>query len=213
MLRNSRTTPSQNSVSVRLSPKDRICTEYTGYRYKSKFLALSCYLEAIIYGFTQAYTRTTAVLADELDARTGQAGPWSWPSRCQLPSTVTPVAAAAVRGSSSSVASGGIPSPGKLKVGGLIDGEVQVICEVQCIRPSEEVCLLVGGAVQQSEVSERSTAAKLPRGSCAQPRSRPRPCFRSHASTNATSMSRRSPSGVYASTAHQRPSISLSALR
>ena len=47
-----------------------------------------------------------------------------------------------------------------------------MICEVQCIRPSEGVRLLVGGAVQQSKVSERSTAAKLPRGFCAQARVR-----------------------------------------
>ena len=49
-------------------------------------------------------------------------------------------------------------SPGKLKVGGIVDGKVQVICEVQCIRPSEGVCLLVSGDVQQSKISERGTA-------------------------------------------------------
>jgi hypothetical protein len=49
-------------------------------------------------------------------------------------------------------------SPGKLKVGGIVDGEMEVIREVQRIRPSVGVCLLVSRDVEQSEVRERGAA-------------------------------------------------------
>ena len=42
-------------------------------------------------------------------------------------------------------------SPGKLKVGGIVDGEAEVIGEVQRIRPSVGIGLLVSRDVQEGQ--------------------------------------------------------------
>ena len=47
---------------------------------------------------------------------------------------------------------------GKLKIGGIVDAKAEVIGEVQRIRPSVGICLLVSLDVQESKISERGAA-------------------------------------------------------
>jgi hypothetical protein len=49
-------------------------------------------------------------------------------------------------------------SLGKLKVGGILDGKLEAISEVQRIRPSVGICLLVGRDVEQGEIRKRGAA-------------------------------------------------------
>ena len=58
-------------------------------------------------------------------------------------------------------------SPGELEVGGFVDGKIEVICEVQCIRPSVRICLLVCRDVEQREIGERGAAeVRIDRSDC-----------------------------------------------
>jgi hypothetical protein len=49
-------------------------------------------------------------------------------------------------------------APGKLKVGGIINGKLEAIREVQRICPSVGICLLVSRNVEQGEIRERGAA-------------------------------------------------------